>query len=221
MELLEVFEDPARDRDGALNMALDEVLLRRHPTPWLRFYGWQQPTQSIGYFGKAPDDSTAGPWVRRWTGGGAVRHGGAADHTFALGVASGVPFSRLKAAESYQWIHLALVGALQGVGSPCQLAAATSPGGTPGAACFTAPVAADVLAPDGRKLAGGAQRRTRTGFLHQGSVQSVEVLPEREFAQRLAIQISYCPLPDEALAAAEHLADEKYRCPQWREGRRR
>lgn len=220
-EMLEVFEDPLSDRDGALNMALDEVLLRRHPVPWVRFYGWQQPTQSIGYFEKPPGDANAAPWVRRWTGGGAVEHGGAMDHTFALGVPSTVPFSSMKAAESYQWIHQALVGALQGAGVTCRLAASELPAAIRDTACFTAPVTADVLAQDGQKLAGGAQRRTRAGFLHQGSVQSVAVLPEREFAQRLGIQISYRSLPDGALDAAEDLAEEKYRSPQWREGRRR
>ncbi|MGE9268270.1 MAG: hypothetical protein ACQKBY_09245, partial [Verrucomicrobiales bacterium] len=40
------------------------------------------------------------------------------------------------------------------------------------AACFEKPVCWDVLGPNGEKLAGAAQRRSRAGFLHQGSVMT-------------------------------------------------
>src|SRR5437667_12195247 len=53
--------------------------------------------------------------------------------------------------------------------------------------CFANPVRADVLV-DGRKVAGAAQRRTRSGLLHQGSIQRVDL--GAEFAQRFAKELS-------------------------------
>src|SRR5260370_40010845 len=53
--------------------------------------------------------------------------------------------------------------------------------------CFANPVAADVMI-DIRKVAGAAQRRTRIGLLHQGSIQHVDLgngLTER-FAKELS-----------------------------------
>ena len=66
---------------GAENMAADEMMLRTaergHAT--LRFYGWSEPTVSLGYFQKAESRSTIPgldqlAWVRRATGGGALVH---------------------------------------------------------------------------------------------------------------------------------------------------
>ena len=62
---------------GAANMAADEVLLERAVagTPSLRFYGWSEPTVSLGYFQKEAV-CRADPllrqlaYVRRPTGGG-------------------------------------------------------------------------------------------------------------------------------------------------------
>ena len=75
-ELTEV-ADP-EPHDAALNMALDEVLLRRAAGPLLRVYRWARPAVSFGYFGKVADAEAAWPgreMVRRWTGGGIVPHG--------------------------------------------------------------------------------------------------------------------------------------------------
>ena len=70
---------------GAFNMGLDEAVLGsvsegRQP-PTLRFYGWNPPTVSLGYFQGLDDEvdreacRAAGvDVVRRITGGGAVFH---------------------------------------------------------------------------------------------------------------------------------------------------
>ena len=54
---------------AAANMAVDESLLRHVQTPVLRFYGWEKPCVSIGYFQKASVVSPNTPFVRRYTGG--------------------------------------------------------------------------------------------------------------------------------------------------------
>src|SRR6185295_18138238 len=65
---------------GAWNMAVDEALLETAATTGqatLRFYQWQEPTLSLGYFQSVADRqqhaaSLDCPVVRRASGGGAI-----------------------------------------------------------------------------------------------------------------------------------------------------
>src|SRR4051812_17684515 len=103
-ELTEILD--AEPHEAALNMALDEALLRGAGTPLLRVYRWASAAVSFGYFGKY--SAVAARWpgrdlVRRWTGGGEVPHG--SDCTYTLIVPRAHPFCRLNAAESYRIIH--------------------------------------------------------------------------------------------------------------------
>ena len=69
----------------------------------------------------------------------------------------------------------------------------------------------------GRKAAGAAQRRTRAGLLHQGSIQTLD-LPARFgniFAAHLAGAV--CPASFDISRAAEELAAEKYDTRAWLE----
>ena len=160
--------------DAAWNMAVDEALLRGVSDPVLRIYRWVGRTASLGCFGSlaVARETFDSQWalVRRWTGGGLVPHDG--DWTYSLIVPAGDPLGHLSASASYRVIHSALALALRGGGIDAHLAADT-PVSRAGL-CFAAPVTADVLVA-GRKVAGAAQRRTRLGFLHQGSVQGVTV----------------------------------------------
>src|ERR1700682_6085261 len=72
-----VFHDIS-SRSAALNMAIDEALLENVTEPTIRFYHWDHPALSFGYFGKFTEVaaySTGRDLVRRWTGGGIVFHG--------------------------------------------------------------------------------------------------------------------------------------------------
>jgi lipoate-protein ligase A len=74
---LEVCKDPA-PRSAAINMAIDEALLETAKIPSIRFYRWNSPALSFGYFGKfadVADYAAERDLVRRWTGGGIVFHG--------------------------------------------------------------------------------------------------------------------------------------------------
>src|SRR3954471_638197 len=74
---LHVFDD-LEARDAALNMGIDEALLERGTGPSLRFYRWERPALSFGYFGRYAEVANEAPQrdvVRRWTGGGIVPHG--------------------------------------------------------------------------------------------------------------------------------------------------
>ena len=201
--------------DAALNMALDEVLLGRADGPVLRVYRWARRAVSFGYFGKVADVEAAWPgreMVRRWTGGGIVPHG--ADVTYTLLVPRGCAFFRLGAEESYRVIHERIAALLVEQGSAVRVAAAAS--AKVSDACFENPARYDLLT-DGGKIAGAAQRRTRAGLLHQGSIQGA-ALPA-DFGARLgnafASEVSARPLTEDALAEARELSAKKYGTDAW------
>lgn len=95
--------------DPAFNMALDEALLEamaRLQRPVLRFYGWNEPAASFGYFQRYADVERATllrPLIRRPTGGGIVPHD--ADRTYSFAAPPGHEWHSLKAEESYRRIH--------------------------------------------------------------------------------------------------------------------
>jgi lipoyl(octanoyl) transferase len=99
------------------NMALDETLLESAADGSgfsLRFYRWQQPTLSLGYFQQYDDrwqhaTSRNCPVVRRATGGGAILH----DHeiTYCITVPPGHRLA-LKHLSLYQSVHSVLIEAL-------------------------------------------------------------------------------------------------------------
>ena len=157
----------------ARNMAIDEALLRNAQFPVLRIYSWEQPCVSIGYFQKATLAPADRPMIRRYTGGGLVEHGN--DLTYTLVLPPTHPLTTAGTLPSYQKIHEAVACALQKSGVPCLLATAQPQKDDP--ACFLKPVPADVLDSQGRKLAGAAQRRTKQGCLHQGSILLTQRIP--------------------------------------------
>lgn len=212
---LNVFADTV-PRGGAAQMALDEALLEYAPEPVFRIYRWDGPAVSFGYsqsLAAVAANHPDRPLVRRWTGGGIVEHG--EDWTFSLVVPSGVAFARIRPVETYRLIHEAVAAGLAQCGIPARLAAAEE--SRRGAACFTAPAPQDVMAPDGRKLCGGAQRRTRRGFLHQGSLLGV-TLPG-DFAARLGVVLAREVTPfvpsENLLTRSEDLAIRRYGAADW------
>src|SRR5262249_35711609 len=68
---------PFLTADGATQVADDEALLESAAAtgrPALRFYTWDPPTLSLGYFQPFADRLPGLPVVRRMTGGGAIVH---------------------------------------------------------------------------------------------------------------------------------------------------
>lgn len=164
---------------------MDESLLRTAASPLIRFYRWASPAITIGYFVPEGPVAAAHPGVeiaRRRTGGGIVEHG--EDLTFALAVPRAAalddsrfaPLLKASAAVRYRWIHERLAAALRSSGIEAEVAGAEKRDPkkekTGAGRCFSGPVVSDVIDPaTGRKIAGGAQRRSREGWLHQGSVR--------------------------------------------------
>jgi lipoate-protein ligase A len=160
-----------RPASGAWNMAADEALLRSISRAGqgsaLRFYYWDQPTVSLGYFQNAADRRSHGaslacPLVRRATGGGAIVHDLELTYSFVVPADSrwaGKP------GELYDAFHGTLVQELGERGIPARLCIQ----GTPQRRdepflCFQRRAPGDVLLGD-QKIAGSAQRRFRGGVL--------------------------------------------------------
>jgi len=240
---LEICRD-ATPRSAAVNMAIDEALLETAKVPSIRFYRWNSPALSFGYFGKFADVANYAPrrdLVRRWTGGGIVFHGD--DLTYSIVIPANDPAFSESSMLIYEKIHCALRDALAANGGGAELAAMgrdaalqrprTAQLAVLTNVCFANPVRADVMV-NGRKVAGAAQRRTRGGLLHQGSIQlaagRVRVaaatghvdlgngLAER-FAKELSEGRNEKSLSNTLVERAEKIAEQKYNTKNWLQGR--
>jgi lipoate-protein ligase A len=218
---LDVYDDRA-PRSAALNMAIDEALLEIAARPSIRFYRWNQPALSFGYFGKFSDVAYHGSErdvVRRWTGGGIVFHGD--DLTYSIVIPANDSMFEESSMSIYESVHQALCAAIVATGQHAVVAAGADRGAgviDPGynGLCFANPVQADVLV-NGQKIAGAAQRRTRRGLLQQGSIQHVDLT--EDFAQRFACELSAnCnrrTIGDDLLKQAREIASQKYGTEVW------
>jgi lipoate-protein ligase A len=240
-----------------MNMAIDEASLEAAKTPSIRFYRWQSPALSFGYFRKFTDVvryAAERDLVRRWTGGGIVFHGD--DLTYSIIIPAHHAMFAQSSALIYATIHSALRDVLDNLGLRAELAPAAevavtdsenssradrgynpsscshAPVARPTAQwpacdgpqgrgysrhlCFANPVSADVMI-DSRKIAGAAQRRTRAGLLHQGSIRHVDFgngFSER-FANELSEVCSEKSLSTSLVERAEKIAAQKYGTESW------
>ena len=211
----------------AFNMAADEVLLEYaclRGRPLLRFYGWDCPAVSIGYvqaLSAAPAGFAA---VRRPTGGGVEYH----DHAFTYTVAfpKGHWLTGLDRMSSYDWLNRSVQQALHSLNLPVDLAdqEISSEVDRLSMICFTNPTRYDVLL-GGRKVAGSAQRRSKDGILHQGSLHFGGPLPvSREtlgkamlqgFKDAMKVQTEAFTPDADLLEAIEQRRQQKYATDQW------
>ena len=238
---LEVYRDET-PRTAAMNMAIDEALLQSAKVPSLRFYRWNHPALSFGYFGKFADVEAYAnerDLVRRWTGGGIVLHGD--DLTYSIIIPAGDPAFAHATMSIYEKIHEAIRSALVASGKHAELVSVSVAGvadaGDASAArtvvndsenssragrgynpdqCFANPVRADVLV-NGEKVAGAAQRKTRGGLLQQGSIQHVDLARDFEvrFAHELSSKATVRQLNPEVFDRAKELAEGKYATVVW------
>jgi len=223
---LAIYHDE-RPHSAAMNMAIDEALLETAVVPTVRFYRWRSPALSFGYFGKFSDVAIYAAerdLVRRWTGGGIVFHGD--DLTYSIVVPASNPVFDESSIAIYEKIHRALCGALVNTGQRAVVAGGVDPGGFSAATraavnasgynCFANPVRADVMM-DGRKIAGAAQRRTRRGLLHQGSIQGFTLKTDlaQKFSQALSPNCSEFKITKAILKQAQELAQQKYGTDSW------
>lgn len=243
MECRLIFDAPAA---GVWNMAMDEALLesagRAGQGSCLRFYAWEVPTLSLGYFQHAADRATHAascvcPAVRRATGGGAILHD--VELTYSYTTAVGTHISSDLAA-LYDAFHAALVEELARYAVAARLCRTPlkRPREQEPFLCFQRRAERDVLVGDA-KIAGSAQRRHRGMLLQHGSVllqrssaapelvgiaelASVSIDPEELgecWARRVAGKLGLTLRPAAATAdechAAERFQHEQFANPGW------
>ena len=213
IEMWDFLRSPAAP--ATVNMALDEALLRsavKRGRPLVRVYSWERPAITFGYFQKFPANLAEGhEVVRRPTGGGVVYH--VEDTTYTVIVPPGHSLHTMKTADAYCALHKAVAASFE-ARPDLYVAELRSPQGQ--YECFQKPVHGDVVT-NGRKLAGGAQRRTKSGMLHQGSIDaklSAEQL-KQGFRDALGIDFDDYQVTDAERTAAERLVVEKYATDAW------
>ncbi|WP_254507725.1 lipoate--protein ligase family protein [Anatilimnocola floriformis] len=230
---------------GAWNMAVDEALLIGDNSAdiTLRFYEWQEPTLSLGYFQTLADRSRHSASqdctvVRRASGGGAILH----DHelTYSLVAPVGQRFGA-SAAELYDVAHQSLIEVLSDWNIAAHLCAGEELlglGAIEPFLCFQRRSRGDVLL-GAHKICGSAQRRHQSRVLQHGSVLlgTSSVAPElsgiRELASgspelsdlrsawlgrlahRLQLTVGESVLQPAELEVAAQIREGKFGCPKW------
>jgi lipoate-protein ligase A len=188
-------------QSGPWNMAVDEALLMgavENGIATLRFYQWNEPTLSLGYFQRYADReqhaaSRNCPVVRRQTGGGAILHDRELTYSLTLPPTHGLA---RQTSEVYKCVHEAFIAALSTVQqtetSPTILrirgTAVESPAADEPFLCFQRQSPGDVIlivSYENRagaspsepgssssvwKVLGSAQRRHRGAILQHGSL---------------------------------------------------
>ena len=168
-----IIDPPA---SGTWNMAVDEAILvsAGQGVTTLRFYQWNEPTLSLGYFQAAGEReghaaSRDCPLVRRASGGGAIVHD--RELTYCLAAPIVERFGR-QANALYDTVHNTLVETLAEFGVRARLHAPAAINARPASQaflCFQRRTRGDVLCGEA-KIAGSAQRRQRGGLVQHGSI---------------------------------------------------
>jgi lipoate-protein ligase A len=169
-----------RPASGAVNMALDELLLARaeaEPTaPVLRLYSFDSPTITLGFHqdpaGTIDVDAIRHHSihvVRRFTGGRALLHDGELTYCVAAR-ADRAPFAE-HLQRSYLMLSEALAEALRLLGVSATVSAGRRRRGEGGLArpCLDSVSRHEVTA-GGKKIIASAQRRTGLALLQHGSI---------------------------------------------------
>ena len=153
---------PHETNEGSSNLAFDARLLTGNfPFPILRFYSWNSPCISYGYFQTPPEVGNL-PAYRRITGGGIVFHDKDLTYSLTYPRRTPLPWSIRR---SYLEIHRVIQRSLATLGVSAVQCAVDRPGNF----CFESPIEGDLLY-HGKKIAGAAQRRMGNRLLHQGTL---------------------------------------------------
>lgn len=168
---------------GAHNMARDEALLAE-AAPAVRLYGWRPACVSLGRAQTEAevDAALAREWgldvVRRATGGGAILHA-ESEVTYAVVLPLDHPGLPRDVPGSFAFLSAGVVEALRALGLPAEVESV--PDNTRETLCYVRRQGTNVSV-NGRKISGGAQRRTDRAVLQHGTII---VEPDHERMARL------------------------------------
>lgn len=153
--------------------------------PLMHHYAWNGPCLTFGYFLKPElllDPSAVQKWgvqtARRPTGGGLLFH--VSDLAFSLLLPASHARFNQNTKQSYAWVNRIVMQALEqflGIQNESMSLAPCLIEDSNRSFCMAHPTIYDVMM-GGKKVGGAAQRRTRAGFLHQGSLY-LTLPPER------------------------------------------
>lgn len=179
------------------NMRIDGDLLeslKERKRPILHFYDWAAESLTYGHFVKpeqfldlALAKTYEIEWARRPTGGGIVFH--VWDFAFSILVpASDFRFSQ-NTLENYAFVNQTVLKAVQKVFDPkgdLELIKEDGHANDPSCQhfCMAKPTKYDVLF-KGKKIIGAAQRKTKSGFLHQGTISLM--MPDRQVLEEILL----------------------------------
>ncbi len=156
---------------AAENMRRDEHLLEAR-APVVRIYGWAPEAVSLGHSQTAIDvdgDAVRAyglDVVQRGTGGGGILHN-TSEVTYAVVLPVDHPLLTTNITQSFGLMARGVVHALTALGLPAELE--SMPDRTRDALCYVRVQGTNVMV-RGRKISGGAQRRTKWAVLQHGTV---------------------------------------------------
>lgn len=206
METGRLILDPAAS--GAWNMAVDQALLEtadRSGLATLRFYQWEQPTLSLGYFQRYGDRVQHPPslgceLVRRASGGGAIIHD--REMTYSLCIPSSNRWSK-RNSQLYDLVHRAIIDQLCELQLEaqlfCQCRAAHAPANHNPREflCFKRRTDCDIVIGP-HKVGGSAQRRLKNSLIQHGSLllsksnHAPELAGVNDLSERPLYAAGYC-----------------------------
>ena len=164
------------------NMKLDAELLAGldpNSVPILHLYDWEEDSATYGYFihpdkyldlDRAKKRKLA--FARRPTGGGIVFHTWDLAFSFLLG--SGHPSFSHNTLQNYAFVNRVVLEAMKGFLKKKEemeliTVSVIAPDPVTHHFCMARPTQYDVIL-KGKKIAGAAQRKTKPGYLHQGTI---------------------------------------------------
>ena len=177
-----------------VNMDIDRNLLNdleSDSEPIIHFYDWSNPSATYGHFIQ-PEKYLSMDAVnlnfldlgKRPTGGGVIFH--LSDLAFSVLIPSNHRLYSLNTLENYSNINKIVIEAIcEFLGKSLNIALFQSPSekGYP-KFCMAQPTVYDVMI-EGKKVGGAAQRKTKTGFLHQGSISLA--VPPYEWIEKIVL----------------------------------
>lgn len=172
-------------------MAKDEQLLNQVQRPILHLYEWDGPSLTYGYFSDPSKYLNADAiqkygitLARRPTGGGMIFH--LTDCAFSFVVPAHTPFFSTNTLDNYAFVNGLVAQALAPFLPSAEQAELLKQEPVCQSACqnfcMAKPTQYDIMV-NGKKIGGAAQRRTKQGFLHQGSISLA--LPSLSFLKEI------------------------------------
>jgi lipoate-protein ligase A len=186
----------------------------------VRFYSFEKKAATYGYFVDPkkyfkPDlEPDFLQIARRPTGGGIIFH--SYDLSFSLIIPSSHPLFFLQTLEAYAFVNSLIINALRKFNLQPYSLHQSVPNVKDGVEsfCMASPAKFDVMKGD-KKVAGGAQRKTKFAFLHQGTILLTS--PREDFLQKVLIAKER--IPTQIVQNSFPLLGEKTTSQELREAR--